>query len=64
MPGADDDDAVDLLSLPTAKTLKARAVFVEPQDGHLGLLAAVSLLSLIVRARCSNWVLQLLHEYS
>jgi hypothetical protein len=34
MPGA-ADDLLLLCSAPTAKTLSARAVCVEPHDGHL-----------------------------
>jgi hypothetical protein len=60
MPGA--DAGADLLgppSAPTAKTLIARAVFVEPQLGHFTFAS-----ELIVRCNCSNFASHALQSYS
>jgi hypothetical protein len=53
MPGAGD---ALVCSAPTAKTLKERAVLVDPHFGH-GIVAASSL-ELIVRTSFSNFVSQ------
>jgi hypothetical protein len=68
MPGggaaADDDfDFAPAPSAPTAKTLSARAVRVEPHDGHFTFASSASAL-LIVRCNCSNFSLHALHVYS
>jgi hypothetical protein len=55
--GADDFD--DDPSAPTANTLRARVVFVEPHPGHFTGPVAV-----IVRARWSKVFSQDLHVYS
>jgi hypothetical protein len=51
-------------SAPTAKTLSARAVFVDPHDGHFTFAAAASSAPLIVRCNCSNFPSHALHVYS
>jgi hypothetical protein len=51
-------------SAPTAKTLNARAVFVDPHDGHLTFATVVSSALLIVRCNCSNFPLHALQVYS
>jgi hypothetical protein len=43
----------------TAKTLRARAVFAEPQAGHF-----TGAVEDMLRARCSKGLLQALHLYS
>jgi hypothetical protein len=50
-------------SAPTANTLNARAVFVEPHDGHFTFASCASAL-LIVRCNCSNFSLHALQVYS
>ena len=72
MPGgaaaaaADLDFALPAPSAPTANTLNARAVFVEPHDGHFTFvaLAPLSAALLIVRCNCSNRSLHALQVYS
>jgi len=69
MPGAaaaaDDDFAfAPAPSAPTAKTLSARAVFVEPHDGHFTFVSVASAALLIVRCNCSNFSLHALQVYS
>jgi hypothetical protein len=60
IPGALDDAALfPPPSAPTAKTLSARAVFVDPHDGHFAFTSFV-----IDRCNCSNFASQLLHVYS
>jgi hypothetical protein len=44
---------------PTAKTLSARAVLVDPHDGHFAFASP-----LIVRCSCSNFPPQEPHVYS
>jgi hypothetical protein len=67
MPGAAavaaDFDLAPAPSAPTAKTLNARAVFVEPHEGHFTFASLASAL-LIVRCNCSNCSLHALHVYS
>ena len=68
MPGggaaAADFDFAPAPSAPTAKTLSARAVFVDPHDGHFTFDASTSSALLIVRCNWSNVALQALHVYS
>jgi hypothetical protein len=67
MPGGAADDDLDLAptpSAPTAKRLIARAVFVEPHDGHFTFAAVASSAPLIVRCNCSNFSLHALQVYS
>ena len=61
MPGADDDadDLLDEASAPTAKTLSARAVWVEPHAGHLTFASLF-----MVRSNCSNLASHDLQLYS
>jgi hypothetical protein len=65
MPGGAADERFDPLapSAPTAKTLSARAVCVEPHDGHLT-RASSSPADDIVRCNCSNRASHFLHTYS
>jgi hypothetical protein len=67
MPGeaaaADFDFALPAPSAPTANTLNARAVFVEPHEGHFTFASPASALR-IVRCNCSNFSLHALHVYS
>jgi len=52
-------------SAPTAKRLSARAVRVDPHDGHFTFAAfASSAALLIVRCNCSNFSLHALQVYS
>ena len=65
MPGAAEEADFGFApapSAPTAKTLSARAVFVEPHDGHFTFVSASALL--IVRCNCSNCSLHALQVYS
>jgi hypothetical protein len=68
MPGAagaaDDFDLPPAPSAPTAKTLNARAVFVEPHDGHFTFVVVSASAALIVRCNCSNFPLHALQVYS
>jgi hypothetical protein len=70
MPGAAAaaDAALDFAPLapsaPTAKTLSARAVFVEPHEGHFTFAAVWLSALLMVRCNCSNFSLHALHVYS
>jgi hypothetical protein len=50
---------VDLLDAPAAKTLIARAVLVDPQEGHFALAWL-----LIERCNCSNFASHDLQVYS
>ena len=64
IPGAPlgaDDFPPD--SAPTAKTLSARAVFVDPHDGHF-VPAPSSAVAVIVRCNCSNFAWHDLQVYS
>jgi hypothetical protein len=61
MPGADDFFVVVRFdSDPTANTLSARTVCVDPHDGHF----TAASLARIVRCNCSNFASQDLHVYS
>jgi len=48
-PADADFDFAPAPSAPTAKTLNARAVFVDPHDGHCTFAAVASSVLLIVR---------------
>jgi hypothetical protein len=66
MPGAaaadDPGDDLPAPSAPTANTLSARAVRVDPHDGHL--TSAASAAGVIDRCNCSNFASQAWHVYS
>jgi len=58
MPGAPDGADADFAeddSAPTANTLSAREVLLDPHDGHAGPPRASSVAALIVRCNCSNF---------
>jgi hypothetical protein len=63
MPGAPDNDGDSAPpSAPTANTLSARAVLLEPHVGHFTFGASSR--EVIVRCNCSNFASQSLHVYS
>jgi hypothetical protein len=66
MPGGAADACLDFAppapSAPTANTLSARAVFVEPHEGHSTFAASSPLV--IVRCNCSNFPLHAVQVYS
>jgi len=64
MPGGVAADLDGRPLPPTAKTLSARAVFVEPHEGHFTLAAVALSALLIVRCNCSNFSLHALQVYS
>jgi hypothetical protein len=60
MPGAGDDvDLDEAPSAPTANTLSARAVLLDPHDGHFTFWAVV-----IERTSCSKFLSHDLQVYS
>ena len=69
MPGGADADAdvffAPAPSAPTANTLNARAVLLDPHDGHLTFgPSASSAAADIVRCNCSNFASHDLQVYS